>query len=115
MRLDELKQPLQRRSLMERLWQQRPSALATGFAVLFMSYAAGGTWLVRQKLSFAGEPIVTAQIAGVPVALLARHGEGHLLSPSSVPFRANIYALKLLGAKQVVSVSAVVAWSGGFL
>jgi len=62
MRLDELKQPLQRRSLMERLWQQRPSALATSFAVLFLTYAASGIWLVKQKLPFAGEPIVTAQI-----------------------------------------------------
>jgi polysaccharide deacetylase 2 family uncharacterized protein YibQ len=62
MRHDELKQPLQRRSLMERLWKQRPSALATGFAVLFITYAVGGTWLARQKLPFAGEPLITAQI-----------------------------------------------------
>jgi uncharacterized protein len=62
MRHDELKQPLQRRSLMERLWKQRPSALATSFAVLFITYAVGGTWLARQKLPFAGEPIITAQI-----------------------------------------------------
>ena len=62
MRQDELKQPLQRRSLMERLWKQRPSALATSFAVLFITYAAGGTWLAHQKLPFAGEPIITVQI-----------------------------------------------------
>ena len=62
MRQDDLKQPLQRRSLMERLWKQRPSALATSFAVLFITYAVGGTWLARQKLPFAGEPIITAQI-----------------------------------------------------
>lgn len=62
MRQDELKQPLQRRSLMERLWKQRPSALATSFAVLFITYAAGGTWLAHQKLPFAGEPVITAQI-----------------------------------------------------
>ena len=62
MRHDELKQPLQRRSLMERLWQQRPSALASSFAALFLTYAAAGTWLATQKLPFAGEPIITAQI-----------------------------------------------------
>ena len=62
MRYDELKQPLQRRSLTERLWQQRPSALATSFAVLFLTYAAAGTWLTRQKLPLAGEPVITAQI-----------------------------------------------------
>jgi len=62
MRIDELKQPLQKRSLRERLWQQRPNALATSFAVLFLSYTAGGIWLARQKLPFAGEPVVVAQI-----------------------------------------------------
>lgn len=62
MRHDELKQPLQRRSLMERLWQQRPSGLATSFAVLFLTYASAGTWLATQKMPFAGEPVITAQI-----------------------------------------------------
>jgi uncharacterized protein len=64
---DELKQPLHRRSLAERLWQQRPSALATSFAALLLAYAAGGIWLARQKLPLAGEPIVTATIPSVQV------------------------------------------------
>lgn len=65
MRHDELKQPLQRRSLVQRLWQQRPSALATSFAVLFVTYAGSGLWLVNQKIPFAGEPVVNVQIANV--------------------------------------------------
>jgi 5'-methylthioadenosine phosphorylase len=41
------------------------------------------------------------------VAFLARHGRKHTLSPSEINFRANIYALKLLGVERVLSVSAV--------
>jgi 5'-methylthioadenosine phosphorylase len=43
----------------------------------------------------------------VRVAFLARHGRGHRLLPSEVPSRANIFALKLLGVRQIVAVSAV--------
>lgn len=52
-------------------------------------------------------PLVVARVAGVPLAFLARHGPGHRLLPSEVPYRANIYALKLLGVRQIVAVSAV--------
>ncbi len=45
-------------------------------------------------------------LAGQRVAFLARHGRGHVYTPSEVPYRANIYALKLLGVEQVISVSA---------
>jgi 5'-methylthioadenosine phosphorylase len=41
------------------------------------------------------------------VAFLPRHGRGHLLTPTEVPFRANIYALKLLGVERILSASAV--------
>lgn len=40
------------------------------------------------------------------IAFLARHGVGHHLSPSEVPYRANIYALKTLGVERIVSISA---------
>ena len=51
-------------------------------------------------------PITIGRINGKKVAFLARHGIGHTFSPSDVPYRANIYALKSLGIKRVVSVSA---------
>ena len=51
-------------------------------------------------------PITLGTLQGKPVAFLARHGIGHVLSPSDVPYRANIYALKKLGIKRIVSVSA---------
>jgi len=62
MRRDELKQPLQKRSLAQRLWQRRPSPLAAAFAALFLSYAGGTIWLMRQPLPFAGEPQVSQLI-----------------------------------------------------
>ena len=51
--------------------------------------------------------IVTGTLNGVGVAFLPRHGRGHRLSPSELPARANIYALKSLGVRRVISVSAV--------
>jgi 5'-methylthioadenosine phosphorylase len=51
-------------------------------------------------------PITIGKIEGKPVAFLARHGIGHTLPPSDVPYRANIYALKSLGVTRIVSVSA---------
>ncbi len=51
-------------------------------------------------------PVIVGQLSGKPVAFLARHGIGHHLSPSEVNYRANIYALKSLGVKSIVSISA---------
>ncbi len=51
-------------------------------------------------------PIVVGTLEGVRVAFLARHGIGHHLLPTEVPYRANIYALKQLGAERIVSISA---------
>ena len=51
-------------------------------------------------------PITIGKLSGKPVAFLARHGIGHIFPPSEVPYRANIYALKSLGIRRIVSVSA---------
>ena len=51
-------------------------------------------------------PITIGYLQGKPDAFLARHGIGHVYSPSLVPYQANIYALKSLGVTRVVSVSA---------
>lgn len=56
-----------------------------------------------------GDPsgeIVTGILRGKRVAFLARHGAGHRLSPSAVPYRANIHALKSLGVRFIISVNA---------
>ena len=51
-------------------------------------------------------PIVVGELSGRRVAFLARHGLGHTLSPSEVNYRANLYALKSIGAERIVSISA---------
>lgn len=57
-----------------------------------------------------GEPsdaIVLGMLEGKRVAFLARHGRGHRILPSEINFRANVYAMKLLGVERIISVSAV--------
>jgi 5'-methylthioadenosine phosphorylase len=57
-----------------------------------------------------GEPsdaIMLGNLEGVRVAFLPRHGEGHRISPSELPAKANIYALKSLGVERIISVNAV--------
>ncbi|MBI3160432.1 MAG: S-methyl-5'-thioadenosine phosphorylase [Chloroflexi bacterium] len=51
-------------------------------------------------------PVLTGTLEGVPVAFLARHGRGHVINPTNVNYRANIYTLKTLGVRWLVSVSA---------
>jgi 5'-methylthioadenosine phosphorylase len=53
------------------------------------------------------DDIVLASLGGLPVAFLPRHGRGHRFTPSEVPYRANVAALKSLGVEFVLSVSAV--------
>jgi 5'-methylthioadenosine phosphorylase len=52
-------------------------------------------------------PVRKARIGETDVLFLARHGGGHIYSPSSVPYRANVFALKDLGATHLISLSAV--------
>lgn len=52
------------------------------------------------------DKITTGSLHGTSVAFLPRHGRQHQWSPSEIPYRANIYALKLMGVKYILSVSA---------
>src|SRR5688572_28467179 len=53
------------------------------------------------------DAIIETQWAGLPVLVLSRHGPGHIHSPSNVPFRANIFALKQLGCTHIIASGAV--------
>jgi 5'-methylthioadenosine phosphorylase len=53
------------------------------------------------------DAIVLGTLDGTRVAFLARHGRHHTLTPTELPFRANIYALKSLGVEYIISASAV--------
>ncbi|HVT81095.1 MAG TPA: S-methyl-5'-thioadenosine phosphorylase [Phycisphaerae bacterium] len=52
-------------------------------------------------------PVTLAEWEGVPIAFLARHGIGHTIPPSAVPYRANIWALKAAGCKWIMASGAV--------
>jgi len=52
------------------------------------------------------DPVVVGTLNGQRVAFLARHGKGHRFSPTEVNYRANLFALKMLGVERVVAVSA---------
>jgi len=64
---------------------------------------------VRLETPF-GEPsdaYITGTLGDVKMVFLPRHGRGHRLLPSEVPYRANIYGMKQLGVQRIISVSAV--------
>jgi len=62
---------------------------------------------VETPFGAPSDALVLGELEGRKVAFLARHGRGHKLLPSELPFRANIYAMKMLGVEYILSVSAV--------
>lgn len=56
---------------------------------------------------FPSDEIVIGRIDGRDIAFLSRHGRGHRLTPTELPYQANIYGLKQIGVDRVVTVSAV--------
>jgi 5'-methylthioadenosine phosphorylase len=67
---------------------------------------------VSSPFGHPSSPIHVGTIHGYPVAFLPRHGVAHEYLPSEINYRANIWALKSLGVRQVISVSAVGSLSG---
>ncbi|MEP6947354.1 MAG: S-methyl-5'-thioadenosine phosphorylase [Acidobacteriota bacterium] len=53
------------------------------------------------------DAFIVGELDGVTVAFLPRHARGHKLTPSELPYRANVYAMKMLGVEYILSVSAV--------
>ncbi len=53
------------------------------------------------------DALICGELAGVEAVFLARHGRGHTLLPAEVNYRANVYAMKQLGVRRLVSVAAV--------
>ncbi len=62
---------------------------------------------VSTPFGVPSDVITVGKVNGVPMAFLPRHGRGHRLSPTEIPARANMWALKSLGVEWVISVSAV--------
>jgi len=62
---------------------------------------------LRTPFGFPSDALVVGKLDGRPMAFLPRHGQGHRIGPSDINFRANIYAMKKIGAGAVLSISAV--------
>jgi 5'-methylthioadenosine phosphorylase len=79
----------------------------TGLGEALGGLAGGEVRRVSTPFGEPSGPITLGEVGGVPVALLARHGEGHTFNPSTVPYRANIHALKSLGVTHILASGAV--------
>ena len=79
----------------------------TGLGEALGAIGGGETREVETPFGRPSGPIALGEVGGVRVALLARHGEGHLLNPSAVPYRANVWALKSLGVTHILASGAV--------
>jgi 5'-methylthioadenosine phosphorylase len=62
---------------------------------------------VETPFGSPSDAFIVGELDAVTVAFLPRHARGHKLTPSELPYRANIYAMKLLGVEYILSVSAV--------
>jgi 5'-methylthioadenosine phosphorylase len=62
---------------------------------------------VETPFGAPSDAFIIGELEGVTVAFLPRHARGHKFLPTEVPFRANIYAMKMLGVEYILSASAV--------
>ncbi|MEO8451615.1 MAG: S-methyl-5'-thioadenosine phosphorylase [Gemmatimonadota bacterium] len=68
----------------------------------------GARWeSIATPFGSPSDQLLVGEVDGTPVAFLPRHGRGHRIPPSEIPFRANVAALKQIGVTDVISVSAV--------
>jgi 5'-methylthioadenosine phosphorylase len=68
----------------------------------------GASWVkVKTPWGKPSDDVLVGRLESLPVAFLPRHGRGHVHTPTSVPYHANIDALKRLGATHILAVSAV--------
>ncbi|WP_224248998.1 MTAP family purine nucleoside phosphorylase [Hyalangium gracile] len=81
-----------------------------GGAGLLESLAATGRadpHIIETPFGPTSGPLYTLELEGVSVAAVARHGAGHQFSPTRVPYRANLFALKVLGVSHVLAYGMV--------
>ena len=79
----------------------------SGLGEVLRGQAEGKAHVIDTPFGQPSDSIIETQWAGLPVFFLARHGSGHLLNPTQVPSRANIFALKTLGVTHVIASGAV--------
>ena len=82
-------------------------AIIGGSGIYDIDGLAGATWTdVETPWGGPSDQVLTGTLNDVDMVFLPRHGRGHVYSPTTVPYRANIDALKRLGVTDVISVSA---------
>jgi 5'-methylthioadenosine phosphorylase len=79
----------------------------TGLGETLFGVSGGRTYKTDTPFGPPSNPLRVVKWHGAEVALLARHGDGHVRNPSMVPYRANIYALKSLGVTHLLASGAV--------
>jgi len=79
----------------------------TGLGQILGAAAEGIRHEIDTPFGRPSDAIVETQWGGISVLLLSRHGPGHLLNPTPVTFRANIFALKQLGCTHIIASGAV--------
>jgi len=79
----------------------------SGLGAALTGAADGKRHVIETPFGKPSDAIIETEWAGVPVLLLNRHGPGHLLNPTQVPYRANVFALKQLGCTHVLASGAV--------
>jgi 5'-methylthioadenosine phosphorylase len=62
---------------------------------------------IKTPYGYPSDQIILGNLRGKKMAFLPRHGVGHFIPPSEINFRANIFAMKKIGAEKIISVSAV--------
>jgi len=78
-----------------------------GSGIYNMDGLEDATWVsATSPWGVPSDDILTGRLNGVDMAFLPRHGRGHVHSPTTVPYRANIDALKRVGVTDIISVSA---------
>jgi 5'-methylthioadenosine phosphorylase len=79
----------------------------SGLGAAMQARTHGTPQYVNTPFGKPSSTIIETTWENVPVLFLARHGSGHVLQPSQVPYRANIYALKSLGCTHIIASGAV--------
>ncbi|HEY6278557.1 MAG TPA: S-methyl-5'-thioadenosine phosphorylase [Streptosporangiaceae bacterium] len=85
----------------------QPSIAVIGGSGFYSLFSSGEEIKAETPFGPPSDPIVVGEVAGRQVAFLPRHGRDHRFPPHRIPFRANLWALRALGVRQILAPSAV--------
>ena len=91
-----------------------PSIGVIGGSGFYSLFTTGEEIKAETPYGPPSDPIVVGEVAGRQVAFLPRHGRDHRFPPHRIPFRANLWALRALGVRQILAPSAVGALTSDY-